>query len=65
MNKNVGNTSVDLTTEKGETETNSLGSTARNKSPGLIPMVCESYFHTIYFFLFVFTSMCMLDLYLQ
>ena len=65
VNKNVGNTSVDLTTEKGETETNSLGSTARNKSPGLIPTVCESYFHTIYFFLFVFTSMCMLDLYLQ
>ena len=65
VNKNVGNTSVDLTTEKGETETNSLGSTARNKSPGLVPTVCESYFHTIYFFLFVFTSMCMLDLYLQ
>ena len=28
VNKNVSNTSVDLTTEKGETETNSLGSTA-------------------------------------
>ena len=57
VNKNVGNTSVDLTTEKGETETNSLGSTARNKSPGLIPTVCESYFHTIYF-LFLYSHQC-------
>ena len=43
--------------EKGETETNYLGSTARNKSPGLIPTVCESYFHTIYF-LFLYSHQC-------
>ena len=63
VNKNVGNTSVDLATEKGETETNSLGSTARNKSPGLIPTVCESYFHTIYFFLYSHQCVCWIFIY--